>query len=122
MYVLAYPTLISAATGYVNPSTRRYRMPDQSLIAADSEELRHCLLLENGSAVGLSDGYLVPGPSDKELRQVEDQLDESKAAYSLFYTFVLGQYFQTTNSSLPALICNVLQRTLLIPHIIRLRI
>ena len=29
-YVLGFPTLMSAATGYINPSSSGYRMPDQS--------------------------------------------------------------------------------------------
>jgi hypothetical protein len=104
MYVLGYPTLMSAATGYVNPLAIRFRMPDQSLIAPDSEELQHCLRLVNGSAVGLSDGYVVPGPSDRVLEKFISNLDDFELAYPQFYTFALCKHIQTTISLLRALI------------------
>lgn len=94
IYVLGYPTLVSASTGYVNPLTIRYRMPDQSLIAPDSEELQHCLQLVNGSAVGLSDGYIVPGPSDKVLEEFKNPTEKFMLAYPLFSTISMRKYFQ----------------------------
>lgn len=63
IYVLAYSTLISAATGYINYSTIRFRMSDMSLITPTSDELQNCLILPYGSLVGLADNDAVVGPS-----------------------------------------------------------
>lgn len=97
LYVLGYATLMSAATGYINPSNIQYRMPDNSLVAPDSEKLQHCLQLLNGSAVGLTDGEVVPGPSDKALEGFVGHPDEFKSAFPLFYTFIFSKFLIDTS-------------------------
>jgi hypothetical protein len=63
IYVLGFSTLVSAATGYINPSTTHFLMKlDNVWIAADAPEFTHCLLLARGSALGLSDNAIVYGP------------------------------------------------------------
>lgn len=61
-YVLGFSTLLSAATGYVSPSTIGYRMADQNFLKQNSEELRSCYIVYNGSLVGLEENTIVPGP------------------------------------------------------------
>ena len=92
LYVMGYSTLMSAATGYINPSNIRYRMRDDSLVAPDSEKFQHCLRINNGSAVGLADFEVVPGPSDKALEGFVGHLDEFKSAFPLFYTFYFRKF------------------------------
>ena len=87
LYVLRYSTLMSTATGYVQPSNIRYRMPDDDLIPRDSDKLKHCLLVVNGSAPSFYGGYLVPGPSDKELEQ--STYTEMSSKYTLFSMLLL---------------------------------
>ena len=92
-YVLGYSTLMSAATGYIAPSDARYPMPGGSLVASDSEDIKHCLLLHNGSAVNLPDDYLVPGPSDQELaRYRQSPYDEFRSSFELFHSLTSGKF------------------------------
>ncbi len=60
-YVLAFPTLMGAATGYVNPSKTNFRMPDGVLEPLTSSKIVTCFLIADGSRVGLEDGQLVAG-------------------------------------------------------------
>jgi hypothetical protein len=45
-YILAFSSIWSAATGYLNPSIAAYRMPDQAYVTVDSESLRLCLSVD----------------------------------------------------------------------------
>lgn len=45
-YILAFSSIWSAATGYLNPSIPAYRMPDQTYVTVDSESLRLCLSVD----------------------------------------------------------------------------
>ena len=63
MYTLAFPTLMGAATGYVNPSTPSYRMSDGTLIDAQSQELTHCIPVYSGALIGLTNTTIAYGPS-----------------------------------------------------------
>lgn len=49
VYVLAFSTLISAATGYVGSSTAGYKMPDKNLVTAESQEISICFDLTRAS-------------------------------------------------------------------------
>lgn len=87
LYVLAYPTLMSAATGYLKPSDIRYRVRNDILIPPNSTELTHCLRIYNAPAIGLHDGYIVLGPSDKELLEARDDdgsLKNLRSNYKFF--------------------------------------
>ena len=84
MYVLGYSTLMSAATGYLNPSTIRYRVGDDTLIQPYSDEITHCLRIMHAPAGGLDEGYIVQGPSDKELDQ-SVHTNSLRSKYQFFY-------------------------------------
>ena len=84
MYVLGYPTLMSAATGYLNPSDIQYRLRNDILVPPDSDALTHCLQVHNAPAIGLDDDYLVQGPSDKKLERLTN--DDLTSNYTFFYT------------------------------------
>ena len=62
LYILAYPTLMSAATGYLTPSDIRYRVLSDTLISPDSHDLTACVQIHNAPAIGLDEGYIVLGP------------------------------------------------------------
>ena len=61
-YILSFPTLMSAATGYVNPSTPGYSMSDGNFIMASASNLTTCIYLDNGEMIGESNGTVIPGP------------------------------------------------------------
>lgn len=88
MYVLGYPTLMSAATGYLNPSDIRYRVRNDMLIPPDSDELTHCLQVHNAPAIGLDADYLVQGPSDEKFEILSR--DDLRSNYTFFYTLYLA--------------------------------
>ena len=62
-YVLSFPILMGAATGYVNPSIASYNMGDGSFVSAGSIAPISCLQLRNGSLIGLKDNETIKGPS-----------------------------------------------------------
>ena len=74
IYVLAFPALMSAATGYLSPSTEGIRMPDQTVVSSTSREIVNCYNIMNGanSLLGLN-GTLVFGPSIQDIDFVRDR-------------------------------------------------
>ena len=62
VHVLIFPTVWSAATGYINPSIRVYTMPDGNYVPLSSNNLRPCFQLVDGSRVGLEDNEILLGP------------------------------------------------------------
>lgn len=81
---LAYPTLMSAATGYLKPSDIRYRVLNDTLISPDSSDLNYCIQIHNAPAIGLDDGYIVPGPSNKDLFEV---YNDERSSENLMTTY-----------------------------------
>ncbi|KAL9576328.1 MAG: hypothetical protein Q9212_007194 [Teloschistes hypoglaucus] len=51
-YVLAFPTLIESATGYVQPSTAGFNI-NNNFITADSDDLLNCFNITGGLLLGL---------------------------------------------------------------------
>lgn len=86
LYILAYPTLMSAATGYLKPSDVRYRVQKDTLISPDSKNLTACIQIHNAPAIGLDDGYIVLGPPLNERPYASIQ--RLKSNYTFFYMFV----------------------------------
>ena len=87
MYVFGYSTLMSAATGYLNPSNVKYLVGDSVFISPDSDELTHCLQIRNTPVSRVIDAHVVQGPSDKELdRHFKDDMMISK--YQAFITLL----------------------------------
>lgn len=78
IHVLAFPALWAAATGYINPSIALYEMPDGTFAGMDSEKLAPCLIINDGSRVGLEDSVAVVGKSFREF-----YLSWIKHSYSL---------------------------------------
>lgn len=63
IYVIAFPTLIESATGYVNPSWTGFKMANGTIITADSDKLTSCLNVTGGLLLGLSENNtIVDGP------------------------------------------------------------
>lgn len=99
IYVLAYSTLMSAATGYINPSDVLIHSPDDLWVAPGSEDIKNCLLLSKGSAVGLPDNYVVPAPSLRELEQAQTNVDQLKSSFGEYYSLVDGKFSINSSSS-----------------------
>ena len=53
---------MSAATGYVGPSTAGYRMLDGSFVTPDSTKLTSCYSLPNDAQIGEPNGTIIGGP------------------------------------------------------------
>lgn len=62
IYVLAFPTLISAGSGYVTASNPGFVMKDGSVVTASSDTLTACFNLPQGALIGLENGTIVLGP------------------------------------------------------------
>ena len=73
-YVLTFPTIWSAATGYISPSVRMYQMPDHTLASLDSDLLALCWSIRDDRVDGMAEGYLEMGPTFK-------QIDVQRRAY-----------------------------------------
>lgn len=100
LYTLAFPSLMSAATGYVNPSTPSYRMSDGTWINAQSQDLTYCIPIYSGALIGrsnstiangrpVSEGYVTTAPSGNS---TNDKLyrDLTKYEPSVLYTLPNG--------------------------------
>ena len=61
-YILSFPTLMGAATGYVNPSSPTYSMDGGSLVTASASNLTACVTLVNGEMIGERNGTIIIGP------------------------------------------------------------
>ncbi|KAL8831198.1 MAG: hypothetical protein Q9170_005399 [Blastenia crenularia] len=53
IYVLAFPTLIESATGYVSPSSAGFNIANGTMVQADSNNLTSCLNVTGGIWLGL---------------------------------------------------------------------
>ena len=62
VYVLAFPSLISATAGYVQPASASYTMPDGNFVTQNSNELTSCFVVPAGASIGLENGAIIPGP------------------------------------------------------------
>ena len=62
LYILGFPTLMSATAGYLSPSSTGVAMPDGNFLTSDSPELRSCYNVTNGALVGLTNGTIAEGP------------------------------------------------------------
>ncbi|KAL6718442.1 hypothetical protein ACLMJK_004532 [Lecanora helva] len=62
LYVLGFPTLMSATAGYVSPSTFGFKMTDGNFVTPDSADLKTCINLPEGALIGYKNGTILPGP------------------------------------------------------------
>lgn len=62
LYVLGFPTLVSATGGYLTPSTAGFNMTDGSFVTPDSDQLRTCYQLNDGALIGYTNGSIIQGP------------------------------------------------------------
>lgn len=67
IYVLGFPTLISATAGYVKPSTAGFKMADSTFLTPASSALRSCYVVHDGALIGLQNGTVVQGPPVSQL-------------------------------------------------------
>lgn len=62
IYVLGFPTLMSATGGYLSPSTAGFNMTDGTFLPPDSTQLRSCYEVSAGALIGHSNGTIAEGP------------------------------------------------------------
>ena len=106
IYVLGFPTLMSATAGYLSPSTYGYNMSDGVFVTPDSPDLQNCGTFENGALCGYTNGTVAEGPpvsqydyhSSERWRMNLANLDYSKfqKSYPLYYSLVNGEQNTTT--------------------------
>ena len=107
-YVLGTTTLLSAASGYVNPSSTRYQMPDGSFAASNSDNLTSCFDVgDAGNLIGLEKHTMVDGPPAHRLDPLTGTLDQSfyesddsETIQSILVHFPLYKAIFNCNSSL----------------------
>ena len=61
IYVLGFPTLMSATAGYVSPSTAGWNMTDGTFLTPESEGLQSCMTFFNGASFGYSNDTIAEG-------------------------------------------------------------
>ncbi|KAL8956432.1 MAG: hypothetical protein Q9193_006051 [Seirophora villosa] len=59
IYVLAFPTLIESATGYVSPSSPGFDIDNGTMVRADSNELISCLNVTSGLLINLPENNTI---------------------------------------------------------------
>ena len=62
IYVLAFPTLVESATGYLQPSTAGFNTKNGTVVKADSNDLLSCFNVTRGDLIGLTNGSVITGP------------------------------------------------------------
>lgn len=62
IYVLGFPTLMSATGGYLKPSTAGFKIDNATFLTPDSPELQSCYQVNYGALIGLQNGTIVQGP------------------------------------------------------------
>ncbi|KAI0198349.1 hypothetical protein F4808DRAFT_472824 [Astrocystis sublimbata] len=111
-YVVAFPTLWAAATGYSSPSITAYNLNSKAYVPIESEDLRLCYQVNDTRLNGLVDNNIVLGPSFNELYAFNidhvpkpyDAWNFTDKRYSTFES--LFTYGKTKNSLLHFLIGN----------------
>ncbi|MCJ1265185.1 hypothetical protein MMC22_005060 [Lobaria immixta] len=87
IYVLGFPALMSAATGYVSPSTTGLRMPDQTFVSFTSREIVNCFNITNGALFGLKNEALIFGPSIQDFSPpIFESTSSLNSTYPIFMT------------------------------------
>ncbi|KAL8945805.1 MAG: hypothetical protein Q9222_007704 [Ikaeria aurantiellina] len=116
VYVLAFPTLIESATGYVSPSSAGFNTNNGTVVTADSDHLLSCFDVFGGELIGLTNHTQAKGPP----AHVFDAMEYYSYGYgyhsgkdisppgidntSLFYTLlnhVADPIYNATNSTRP---------------------
>jgi len=62
LYVLGFPTLMSATAGYLTPSTAGFNMSDGTFLQPSSPNLRSCYSVSGGALIGHQNGTVAEGP------------------------------------------------------------
>ena len=126
IYVLGFPTLMSATGGYVTPSTSIFSMPNGNLLASNSDQLLSCYNMSAGLLIDLPENNtLVMGPPVSVFDVMEWELGNNyydnsgnllfgpnhlpawtqDKAYSLFFALWnhTGEIFSSNSSSYTSL-------------------
>lgn len=74
IYMLGFPTLISATAGYLTPSTAGFNMTDGTFLTADSPQLKSCYNLSAGALVGYQNNTIIPGPPVSQFDVVDPSI------------------------------------------------
>ncbi|KAL9023784.1 MAG: hypothetical protein Q9196_006975 [Gyalolechia fulgens] len=97
LHVLAFPTLIDSATGYVSPSSAGFNIANGTMVTADSNELIGCLNVTGGLLLGQTENITIargppahifdPARSLYTVDTVPSSLDQT----TLFYALITDQ-------------------------------
>lgn len=80
-YVLSFTALWDASTGYLNPTTRYYRMPDGSYITPDQIDLLSLCWSHNDQRLSGLIPEVVQSPNLREINATYHQLAESQSGF-----------------------------------------
>ncbi|KAL2047574.1 hypothetical protein N7G274_000615 [Stereocaulon virgatum] len=64
VYILGFPTLISATAGYLTPSIAGFKWTDNTFFTSDSSHLTSCFDISGVALIGLQNGTIVQGPPE----------------------------------------------------------
>lgn len=116
IYMLGFPTLMSATAGYLTPSTAGFNMTDGTFLTADSPQLQSCYNLTAGALVGYQNGTVIPGPpvsqfdvvdssiawdSPNATNQLLSEVPGIKAQFPVFVDLFNGEDSSNTRNTLP---------------------
>lgn len=62
LYVLGFPTLMSATAGYLTPSNAGFNMSDGTFLQPSSPNLRSCFNVTGGALIGYTNDTVAEGP------------------------------------------------------------
>ncbi|KAL8722230.1 MAG: hypothetical protein Q9181_007535 [Wetmoreana brouardii] len=111
MYVLAFPTLIESATGYVQPSSAGFNINNGTFVTANSDNLTSCYIVDGGALIGLTDDTIALGPpahvfdaanyytsSQSDPNSIPQAVNRSSLYYQLL-TYDDRRIYDATNST-----------------------
>ena len=98
IYMLGFPTLMSATAGYLTPSTAGYQMNDGVFVVPQSPQLQYCYNVTAGALIGYENGTTAHGPPVSQLDidavytdSVPQVISTLEKSYSLFASLYNGE-------------------------------
>ncbi|KAL8931915.1 MAG: hypothetical protein Q9211_006650 [Gyalolechia sp. 1 TL-2023] len=115
LHVLAFPTLIDSATGYVSPSSAGFNIANGTMVTADSNELIGCLNVTGGLLLGQTENITIAkGPpahifDPARSLYTGDTVPSSLDPTTLFYALITANpspvYNATNSTKSPFAVC-----------------
>ena len=99
LYVLGFPTLISATAGYLSPSDSGFSLPDGTFLTPKSPDFVSCYILHHGELIGVKNGTVAPGPPVSMYDVVEGEgqyKPDNRTSSNKSATFIFDVVFTST--------------------------